>query len=82
LSSLFPADPSLSRLYVVTWVADDPTDDDGDVTKDGVAEENPGRGVLLVAATVYGMGLRRTVEVAVERTGADLRILGWYERRL
>lgn len=62
-----------SRMYVVVWVADDPSENDGNPLKDGdpplSGTENPGRGVLAMLAHAYGPGgARRVVEVTVART--------------
>lgn len=62
-----------SRMYVVVWVADDPSENDGNPLRDGdpplSGTENPGRGVLAMLAHAYGPGgVRRVVEVTVART--------------
>lgn len=81
LSLMLPGDPAPPPAYVVTWIADDPLDDDGDPQRDGDGADNPGRGVLVVAARAFGaQGARHTVEWTVERVGAELRILARHER--
>ena len=63
--------PRGAPLYVVTLVADDPADDDGDPWEDGVrvsAAANPGAGVLLIRAEAFGRrGASRVVEGVVLR---------------
>ena len=66
-------------LYLVVWIADDPTEVDADPAVDGRPDE-PGHGVLLLAARAYGpRGVRRTVQLAVERAGSELRLLTQHE---
>lgn len=72
------------RQYVVSWIADDPDDADGD----GHADSN---GRLLVRAEAASpLGLRKGYELLVERAPLDLvtgvrppgvRILSWQEAR-
>ena len=51
---------------VVVWVADDPSETDGNPLQDGTLATNPGRGVLAMMAHAYGRdGTRRVVEVTV-----------------
>jgi hypothetical protein len=77
----FPDDPEPPGLYLAVWVADDPADADDDPWRDGETLDNPGRGVILVTGRAYGRsGTRRTVQLAVERTGTSLRILARHER--
>jgi hypothetical protein len=58
-------------VYVVSMVADDPAESDGDPARDGVpagAEVNPGAGILLVRAEAFGRrGAHRVVEGSVVR---------------
>lgn len=79
-----------SWMYVVVWIADDPSDNDDDPLRDGgpppggtTPEENPGLGILSMQAHAYGPGgLRRAVEVTVRRTPTNgVRILSWRELR-
>jgi hypothetical protein len=81
LSALLPSDPSPPRLYLAMWIADDPSDSDEDPFRDGDAAENPGRGILMVAGRAYGPGgSRRTVQLVIEREGAEVRVLARHER--
>ena len=75
-------------VYVIVWVADDPAETDGDPLHDGASLENPGRGLLMLAAHAYGAGgVRRAIEVTVARpiteegAGARLRVVSWREVR-
>jgi len=81
LATLLPGDPSPPRVYLATWVADDPLESDEDPLRDGDSDDNPGRSVLMVSGRAYGPGgSRRTVQLVVERAGADLRVLAHHER--
>jgi hypothetical protein len=74
--------PNAPRQYVVSWIADDPDDADGD----GHTDSN---GRLLVRAEAASpLGLRKGYELLVERAPLDsitgvrppgLRILSWQE---
>ena len=74
MSDMLPTDTINSRVYVVVWVADDPSENDGDPQEDGGAAVdanavNPGGGVLSLLAHAYGPeGTRRVVEVTIART--------------
>lgn len=74
MSDMLPTDTINSRVYVIVWVADDPSENDGNAQQDGAAavevgEENPGAGVLSLLAHAYGPeGSRRVVEVTIART--------------
>jgi Tfp pilus assembly protein PilX len=58
-----------SPFYVAVWVADDPSENDGDPSTDGSALTNPGRGVIQLRAEAYGPGgARRTIETTLART--------------
>jgi hypothetical protein len=58
-----------SRMYVVVWVADDPSENDNDPTVDGVAQTNPGSGVLSMRAEAFGPGgIHKVIETTVART--------------
>jgi hypothetical protein len=81
-----------SPYYVVSMVADDPSETDGDATRDGGSvngSPSPGLGVVMVRAEAFGpRGAHRIVEAtAVRHTTSGglpdgtLRILGWKEVR-
>lgn len=73
-----------SPLYVITWVGDDPAENDGDPTKDGSAESNPGTGVIMLRSEAFGPGGgHKVVEAAAERAGTSggVRLLSWREVR-
>ena len=58
-----------SDLYVIVWVADDPSEDDDDPTKDGIVATNPGMGVITLRAATYApSGASRIIEVTLART--------------
>jgi hypothetical protein len=76
MSDMIPTGTINSRMYVIVWVADDPSENDDKPAKDGdpmaagkAPSPNPGRGVLSMLAYAYGTdGARRVVEVTVART--------------
>jgi hypothetical protein len=79
---LLPGDAIDSRAFVVVWIADDPSETDGNPFADGTAAENPGRGVVALRAHAYGaFGTRREVDVTLGRRGRMPRILTWHEGR-
>jgi hypothetical protein len=58
-----------SNLYVVVWVADDPSETDDLPTQDGNTSTNPGTGVITMRAVAYGAGgLSRIIDVTLSRT--------------
>ena len=80
-----PFDPAAP--YVVVLVGDDPSENDGDPERDGVAPGNPGAGIILLRAEAFGPSdTRRVVEAAIARvtvaSGVALpRFLSWNEVR-
>jgi hypothetical protein len=83
VDDLLPGSVS-SPFFVAVWVADDPSETDGDPSADGrpgVVDidgdgspdaMNPGRGVVQVRAESYGPGgARRAIEVTLARVDAD-----------
>ena len=67
-----------SRVYVMVWVGDDPSEIDGDPLRDGTAGTSPGHDVLVVRAEAFATGGgHRTVEVTIGRTPYALRRLSW-----
>jgi len=73
-----------SPLYVAAWIADDPSENDGNPFRDGVGEpgQNPGLGRLSLLARAYGpAAVRRTLEATIARGTAGPRVLSWREIR-
>ena len=71
LSEIIPTATVNSGVYVVVWIADDPSENDGKPLVDGdtAAGPNPGKGVLSMLAHAYGpSGVRRVIEVTIART--------------
>jgi hypothetical protein len=71
LSEMIPTDTINSNIYVIVWMADDPseTDDKPLVDGDTSAGANPGKGVLSMLAHAYApSGVRREIEVTIART--------------
>lgn len=73
--------PRGAPVYLVTMVADDPAEDDGDPWRDGArlgVTANPGAGVLLVRAEAFGRrGASRVVEGVLLRL--DLQALAQWD---
>jgi hypothetical protein len=58
-----------SAFYVAVWVADDPSENDGNPALDGTDKTNPGSGVIQVRAEAFGPGgAHRVIEVTLART--------------
>jgi Tfp pilus assembly protein PilX len=83
-----------SPFYVVALVGDDPSENDGDPTRDGVSVGglgNPGLGRMLVRAEAFGpRSAHRVIEALVARidtpapaggVSTELRVLSWREVR-
>lgn len=85
-----------SHMYVIVWLADDPSENDDNPLRDGAppvgcdvdqdsscADDNVGRGVIVMRARALGPdGTQRTIEVTMARvTDADVRIVSWREIR-
>jgi hypothetical protein len=80
LSDMLPTEGINSQIYVVVWIADDPSENDNLPMKDGDPPPgcdpetdddcfNPGRGVIAMLAHAYGPnGVHRAVEVTLART--------------
>ena len=71
VDEMLPTESINSAMYVVVWMADDPSENDGKPLVDGDTANgaNPGRGVLSVLAHAYGpTGVRRVVEATIART--------------
>jgi hypothetical protein len=77
MRDMLPTDTINSQIYVVVWVADDPSENDCDPKKDGDTPvagcdgsgENMGRGVIAMMAHAYGPnGVLRAIEVTLART--------------
>lgn len=84
MNTLPSAHPINSPLYGITWVGDDPAENDGDPTKDGSAESNPGTGIIMLRSEAFGPGgAHKVVEASAERAGTSggVRLLSWREVR-
>ena len=82
LDQMVPTGTINSRMYVIVWVADDPSESDGDPLHDGAppagcdpstdptcSANNIGRGVIAMMAQAFGPdGTQRTIEVTLART--------------
>jgi hypothetical protein len=72
---MLPTDTIDSRMYVVVWLADDPSENDCNPTRDGgppgcgATDDNLGRGVVAMLAHAYGPGgVQRAIEVTLAKT--------------
>jgi hypothetical protein len=87
LNQLLAAGRVNANMYVIVWVGDDPSENDGDPLRDGSAEANPGSGIISLRAEAFGSGgahkvLLATVSRAARESGpASIRILSWKEIR-
>ena len=72
MRDMLPTATINSETYVIVWIADDPSDCDGNPLTDGevcAGGDNPGRGVMAMMAHAYGPGgSRRVIEVTVAKT--------------
>lgn len=76
-----------ARTYVVAWIADDASENDGNPGVDGGGAANPGAGIVAIRAEAFGVGgAHKVLEATVRREvsadgGAVIRMLSWQERR-
>ena len=85
-----------SGFYVVSFVGDDPSENDGDPTLDGFSvggSANPGRGLVVVRAEAFGpRNAHRVLQATVaqvelpptapgEPISTELRVLSWRQLR-
>jgi len=80
LENMVPTQTINSRMYVIVWIADDPSDNDNDPLHDGAqpfgcnndpscTSGNIGRGVISMLAQAFGPdGTQRTIQVTLART--------------
>lgn len=74
MEDMLPFESINSTTYVVVWIADDPSECDGQPLVDGAlvagsCDVNPGTGVVSMVAKAYGpSGVERTIEVTLART--------------
>jgi len=69
VSDMLPNGTINSPYYAIVMVADDPSENDGDPTKDGNNAGNPGSGVLSMRAEAFGpRGAHKVLEITVART--------------
>ena len=69
MNDMLPAATINSPFYVMVLVGDDPSENDGDPTKDGASLANPGSGVLALRAEAFGpRGAHKVIEFTVART--------------
>jgi hypothetical protein len=69
VNNFMPTNTLNSNLYVVVWVADDPSETDNLPLQDGNTTTNPGTGVITMRAAAYGAnGVNRIIDVTLSRT--------------
>lgn len=78
LSDIAPAGTSDSPYYVLALVGDDPSEGDGDPSRDS-DPPGAGSGVIVLRAQAFGpWGIRRTIELTVSRTSTGhVRVIAW-----
>ncbi len=82
VNDLIPTATLNSPYYVAVWIADDPSENDGDPLTDGVADTNYGRGVLALRAEAFGpAGAHRIVEATIARTDSTEMERGYTGQR-
>ena len=80
LRSMLNLPDNTTRAYVLVWVADDPSDNDGDPLRDGAGTDNPGRARFVIVAQAYGAtGATRTIRATIVRAGGHVRMITWRE---
>jgi Tfp pilus assembly protein PilX len=69
VTDFLPTDTLNSPYFVAIWVADDPSENDNDPSKDGSSQTNPGSGVIQLRAEAFGPGgAHRAIETTLART--------------
>jgi len=70
LKDLLPTTDTInSSYYIVVMVADDPSENDDDPSKDGASDTNPGSGVIAMRAEAFGpRGAHKVIELTLART--------------
>jgi hypothetical protein len=70
LQDLLPVTDTInSQYYVLVMVGDDPSETDGDPSKDGADVTNPGSGVIAMRAEAFGpRGAHKVIELTLSRT--------------
>jgi hypothetical protein len=82
LNDLMPTDSVNSNMYVIVWVGDDPSENDGDPTKDGSDTGNPGSGVITMRAEAFGPGgTHKVIETTLSRTDTSELERGYIGQR-
>jgi Tfp pilus assembly protein PilX len=95
LSAVLPAGSINTPFYVLAMIADDPSERDGDPSKDGSGVENPGLGIISLRAEAFGpRNTHRIIELTIARSparqdgqdGQDgprgyVRVLSWRQIR-
>ena len=83
LQDMLPSTDTINSPYfVVLMVADDPSENDNDSTKDGASQTNPGSGVLALRAEAFGpRGAHKVIEVTIARTDTTELERGYTSQR-
>ena len=82
LSDLMPTASVNSNMYVIVWIGDDPSENDGDPAADGSTQANPGTGVLTMRAEAYGSGgSHKVIEATLSRTDTSELERGYIGQR-
>lgn len=71
IGDLLPTGTINSPMYVIVWVGDDPSDNDGNPLLDGSVQTNPGSGVLSLRVQAFGPGgSSKIIESTIARTSS------------
>lgn len=88
ISDIIETNTVVSPMYVVVWIGDDPSETDGDPTKDGgpsIVDEiadNPGLGQISMRAEAFGPGgIHKVIEVTVALTDTSESERGYLAQR-
>ena len=78
LSAVSPGTGGATPYHVAVWVADDAAETDGDPSRDGTDQTNPGSGMIQLHAEAFGpVGAHRSVEATIARSGGGARLVSW-----
>jgi hypothetical protein len=69
LGAMLPAGSINTPFYVLAMIADDPSERDGDPSKDGSGADNPGRGIISLRAEAFGpRSAHKIIELTIARS--------------
>jgi len=69
LGAMLPAGSINTPFYVLAMIADDPSECDGDPSKDGSGADNPGLGIISLRAEAFGpRSTHKIIELTIARS--------------